>query len=56
MTTFAGNFNFFAAGILAPVAAILLAVRYIALARLMGALALLIIHVFLPGAEKRQPL
>jgi hypothetical protein len=54
MTAFAGDFHFLAAGVLAPIAAILLALRYVALARLMGALALLIVHVFLPGAEKRQ--
>ena len=52
MTAFAGNFHFVTAGVFAPVAAELLALRYIALARLVSAFTLLVFHLFLLGAKR----
>jgi len=52
VTAFAGNFNFVTARILTPVAAVLFAMRHIALARLVGALTLFVFHVLLLGAKK----
>ena len=51
MAALAGNLYFSRAGILAPVTAVLLAMRYIAIARLVGTLVLFRVHVLLLASE-----
>jgi hypothetical protein len=51
----AGNFYFLRARILAPVTAVLLAMRYIAVARLVGTLVLFLIHDLLLASIRVVP-
>ena len=55
MAALAGNLYFVGAGILAPIAAKLLSLRYIAVAGFVGALMLFLFHVDLLASVKIGP-